>query len=182
MLTIEVKSFELFNEETREFINSEGGILHLEHSLLSISKWEQKWHKPFLLDTYEKTNEEMLYYIKCMCITTPKDENIFYGLSSENYEKINNYINDPMTATTFSEDKEPKKKSSEYITNELIYYWMFSYQIPVEFEKWHINRLMTLIRIFNVKNAPPKKMSRQEIGNKRRSLNQARKAALNSKG
>ena len=175
-------------DNDNNIVNKEIAEFTIEHSLLSISKWEQKYHRPFI--NAEKSAEEMLDYI-IMMIIEPEDFNLnnLKYLSDENLSDINNYINDPMTATTFPEDeiekvtgtKQPKKKK-EILTNELIYYWMSAANIPFECENWHINRLLTLIRVYDVKNQPEKKMSKKEIANRNRALNEARKKKLHTRG
>ena len=181
MLTIKIPiSAEGFDESTYEFIEPETKTLQLEHSLISLSKWESKWHKPFLSQK-EKTYDETLDYIKCMTITQNVDPDVYNHLSPQNVEEINSYIYDSMTATTFVDDKRGKN-NSEMITSELIYYWMVALQIPFECQKWHLNRLLTLIRICNVKNEPPKKMSKGEIMRRNSALNAARRKQLNTRG
>lgn len=180
MLTITIPATELFDEKTQTFFSTKEQTLQLEHSLVSLSKWESKWCKPFLTND-DKTLEETIDYIKCMTITQNVDPNSYNFLSRSNIEKINSYISSPMTATTFYEDPQrPTKK--EIITSELIYYWMISLNIPMECQKWHLNRLLTLVRVCNVKNAPPKKMSRSEIMRRNSALNAARRKQFNSKG
>ena len=179
MLIINIPSKELFNEKKQEFIQVKGTNIELEHSLISISKWESKWKKPFVSDV-EKTTEETIDYIKCMLIDDKQSLYINY-LTEENIKKINNYITDSMTATTFYDDKTTGKKK-EIVTSELIYYWMIANNVPLECEKWHLNRLLTLIRICNIKNTPPKKMSKREILEKNAAINAARRKKLNSKG
>lgn len=179
MLEIVIPSIELWNEEKQEFVTVKGTTLKLEHSLVSLSKWESKWCKPFL-SKEDKTPEETLDYIKCMTLTQNVDPNVYQCISNENINKIVTYINEPMTATTFRE--ESKGGSREIITAELIYYWMIALTIPFECQKWHLNRLLTLIRVCNIKNQPPKKMSKREIMSRNASLNAARRKQLNSKG
>ena len=155
--------------------------LQLEHSLVSLSKWESKWCKPYI-SKKDKTDEEALDYIKCMTVNRNVDPEVYERLTTENIKQINEYINAPMTATTIS-DRKGGKVNNEVITAELIYYWMISLQIPVEkFEKWHLNRLITLIRVFDVKNGPQKKMSKREIMSRNAELNAARRQQLNTKG
>ena len=161
MLQITIPAVEQWDESVQEFVYSKPQTLQLEHSLISLSKWESKWHKPFLSKT-EKTTEETIDYIRCMTLTQNVKPEVYSNLSVENILQVNEYIENPMTATTFIEDRD-RKKSREIVTAELIYYWMISLNIPVEFEKWHLNRLLTLIRVCNIKNQPPKKSSRREI-------------------
>lgn len=180
MLQITVPATELFDENAGLFINVTETCLKLEHSLLSISKWESRWCKPFLArnENDKRTPKEMLDYIKCMTLNSNVSENVYSALTSENMEAITNYIKHPMTATTVS---EKIYNNREIITSELIYYWMISYNIPFECEKWHINRLLTLIKVCNAKNNP-KKMSRAEILSHNRALNAKRRKALHTRG
>ena len=181
MLQITVPvSPEGWDEKKQEFIEPKVQILQLEHSLISLSKWESKWCKPFL-SSKEKTSEETMDYIKCMTITQNVDPDVYNHLTAKNIEEINNYIYAPMTATTFSEDRNGKS-NREIITSELVYYWMVALQIPFECQKWHLNRLLTLIRVCNVKNQPPKKMSKRDVMNRNAALNAARRKQFNSNG
>lgn len=178
MLEVKVEGSEQYNEETNEFIDVKPQILKLEHSLVSISKWESKWHKPFL-DNNDKSIEEVMDYIRCMTIN-PVSEYVYYSLTQDNITTIQNYIDDPMTATTIK--SIPGKRNNEIVTSELIYYWMVALEIPFECEKWHINRLLTLIQICNIKNQPAKNMSKREVMNQNRLLNEARRAKYHTKG
>ena len=180
MLQITIPAVEQWDESVQEFVYSKAQTIQLEHSLISLSKWESKWHKPFLSKT-EKTTEETIDYIRCMTLTQNVKPEVYSNLSVENILQVNEYIENPMTATTFVENRDGKR-SREIITAELIYYWMISLNIPVEFEKWHLNRLLTLIRVCNIKNQPPKKRSRREIMSQNASLNAARKQQLNTNG
>lgn len=176
-----------FNNDSEEFVTCKIGEFVIEHSLLSVSTWESKYHKAFV--SSDKTPEETLDYITMMIIGPENfDLNMLSYLSKENIEEINKYINDPMTATTFTDDavskmagqQKPKKK--EIITNELVYYWMSQAGIPFECEKWHLNRLLTLIRVCDLKNKPEKKMSKRDIMARNKALNDARRKKLNTKG
>ena len=182
MLKIFIESQELFDNVKQEFISIKPTELRLEHSLVSISKWESKWKKPFLSNNKkdEKNNEEIIDYIKCMNINSDVNDAVYNRLTDKNIEIITNYISDSMTATTFNEIGQSSAKK-EIITSELIYFWMISYNIPIECENWHINRLLTLIRIFSIKNTPPKKMSKSELISRNAALNAARKKQLNTK-
>lgn len=180
MLTITIPGSEIYNEITNCFTTIKEQKLQLEHSLVSISKWESKWKKPFLTEK-PKTREETLDYVRCMTITQNVDPNAYHGLTNENIKVINDYIGDPMTATTFSNRNRRMGKRS-IITSEVIYYWMVYYGIPMECQRWHLNRLMTLIRICNEKEQPGKKMSKRDIMSQNRSLNQARRAKSGSRG
>ena len=180
MLKIIVPAAEYFDEINEEFIYKKEQVLQLEHSLVSLSKWESKWNKAFL-GKQEKTEEEILDYVRCMTLTQNVDPEVYSRLSAENYAAINQYIEAPMTATRFYEDKT-QKGNKDTVTSELIYYWMIAYNIPVEFQKWHLNRLLTLIRVCNVKNSPPKKRSKREMYQRNAALNAANKRRFNSKG
>ena len=180
MLTITIPAGEMFDDKTQRFLSTKEQTLQLEHSLVSLSKWESKWNKPFLSKD-NKTTEETLDYIRCMTITQNVDPDIYNGLTSSNIESINKYIDAPMTATTFHNDNQ-KGHGREIVTSELIYYWMISHNIPMECQKWHLNRLLTLIRVCNVKNAPSKKMSKRDIASQYASLNAARRSKLNTRG
>ena len=180
MLQIKIPAMEAWDENKEEFVQtSHEQVLQLEHSLVSISKWEAKWCKPFLTKE-DKTYEETLDYIKCMTITQNVKDETYEHLSKSNIDEINNYIAESRTATTFSDTKVGT--SRETITSELIYYWMIALNIPMECQKWHINRLLTLIRVCNVKNTPPKKMNKREIASRYASLNAARRKQFNSRG
>jgi hypothetical protein len=181
MLRIKIPdSIEQWDEAKQEFCTTKGQTLQLEHSLVSLSKWESKWQKPFLAKT-EKTNEEALDYVRCMTLTQNVDPDVYYALTDENIDQIYAYINSPMTATRITKDKT-RKTSQEQVTAELIYYWMIALNIPFECQKWHLGRLLTLIDICDIKNQPPKKRSRKEIMNRNAALNAARRKQWNSKG
>ncbi len=180
MLTIIVGATDVFDEKTQSFGVKGGDTLQLEHSLISLSKWESIYEKPFL-GTNEKSHEEILAYIECMNVTVDSPRNFLVRLSQENVEEINTYIERKMTATWFS-DQPGSPHSREIITSELIYYWMTIFQIPFECETWHLNRLFTLIRICNIKQAKPTKMSRAEQARRNRELNEQRKAQFGTKG
>jgi len=178
VLTLQVKLLEKYNESTKEFISTLFTV-ELEHSLVSLSKWESNFQKPFL--GADQTPEEILWYIKSMIITPDVPPILFDRLSEEHFKAINDYINAPMTATTFK-DSGSKSNSREVITAEIIYYWMITFQIPIEFQHWHLNRLLTLIKVVNLKNSPKKKMSPQEVARRQRELNEQRRAQMNTRG
>ena len=179
MLQITVPSGTLWDERIEEFVSIKEQTLQLEHSLVSLSKWESKWHKPFLSDT-DKTLEETIDYIRCMTITQNVKPEVYMFISKENVDQIYEYINDPMTATTFND--LDKAFNREIITAEIIYYWMISLNIPLECQKWHLNKLITLIKVISIKNAPPKKLGKQAYMDRMRQLNDARRKELNTKG
>ena len=180
MLNITVLGTEMFDEASQEFVTLGDFDLVLEHSLVSLSKWESIYEKPFLAEG-EKTTEEVVGYIKAMNLTPEVPEEIFYKLSEENISDVNTYIDAKMTATWFS-DAPGAPKSREVITAEVIYYWMIAFQIPFECERWHLNRLFTLIRVCSIKQAKPEKMSRAEIAARNRELNTQRRAQWKTKG
>ena len=171
---------DLWDEANGKFVTSKEQKLVLEHSLVSLSKWESKWCKPFL-SRQEKTTEETIDYIRCMTLTQNVNPKVYNFLTDENIRDVNAYIEAPMTATWFS-NSNTGKQNQEQITAELVYYWMIALNIPFECQKWHLNRLLTLIRVCEVKNSPPKKMSKREILSRNAALNAARRKQLNSKG
>lgn len=179
MLTIVIPGKELFNEVTNEFENEPGFEIDLEHSLVSLSKWESHWEKPFLSPN-EKTEEETIWYVRAMILTENLPEPMFQTLIREYLESVNDYISARMTATWFNDPSTIK--NSEVFTAEIIYYWMVSLNIPFECQNWHLSRLLTLIRVCGQKNAPPKKMTRAEMAKQRNELNERRKAQLNTRG
>lgn len=180
MLRITIPATELWDEQKEEFVYTKEQTLQLEHSLVSLSKWESKWHKSFIA-TQNKTLEEILDYIRCMTVTQNVSDDAYSRLTEANIEEVYAYINNPMTATTFS-DETRKKSKREIITSELIYYWMIAQNIPFECQKWHLNRLLTLIRVCNVKNEPPKKSKNKDIMRRYAELNAANRKKFNSKG
>ena len=183
-LVIPDLNLELYDEQRGVFVNlnSKGATIQVEHSLVSLSKWESKWEKPFLSKT-EKTVEETIDYVRCMTITQNVNPEVYENLKyyPDIIKKVNKYIEAPMTATTFSENKNGKK-SREIITAELIYYWMIALNVPFDCQKWHLNRLLTLIRVCEIKNQPPKKGSKRATASKYAALNAARRQQLNTKG
>lgn len=182
MLEITIPETRLFDEKTEKFTLLKPVKLQLEHSLISLKKWESKWHKPFL-GKEEKTADEIIDYIRCMTVGNP-DPSVYSRITPEIAEVIQKYITDDMTATWFSKNSliGAQKSNSEVITNEIIYYWMISLNIPVEFQKWHLNQLLTLIKVVSIKNSPKKKMSRREEAQQRAALNAKRRAKYKSKG
>lgn len=180
MLTITVKGTEMWDEQKEEFFYTKDQTLQLEHSLVSLSKWESKWCKSFFLKE-EKTREETIDYIKCMTITQNVKPEVYLFLTDADIDRITDYINAPMTATVFSDEKR-KGRNREIVTSELIYYWMITLNIPFECQKWHLNRLITLIKVCNIKNTPPKKMNKGDIMRHNTELNAARRKRLHSKG
>lgn len=175
MLTITLPAVEdAWDENKQEFVSLKQQTLQLEHSLVAISKWEAKWHKAFLTHR-EKTIEETIDYIKCMTVSKNVDPNVYLRLTSEHLKAINEYIEDPMTATVLPKDSNTGKAGRDTPTSELIYSWMIALHIPIEFQKWHLNRLITLIKVCELKNTPPKKMSQGEIAKRHAAINRARR-------
>lgn len=179
MIQITIPEREYWDEVKEEFVYSKSQNLQLEHSLVSLSKWESKYCKPFL-SRENKTYEETIYYVKCMTITQNVDPKVYDNLTDENMEEIKRYIESPMTATIINDDK--KGGVREQPTAELIYYWMIALNIPFECRKWHLNRLLTLIRVCSIKNQPPKKRSSREIMSRNAALNAARRKKYNTRG
>lgn len=182
MLEIVIPASEYFDEETETFISRKPVVLNLEHSLLSLSKWESKWHTPFFSDK-PMTKVQSIDYVRCMTINRDVDPIVYTQLTDEHFKKINEYMENPMTATWFSEDNDKKKQASkDVITAEIIYWQMITFKIPPEYQKWHLNKLITLIRVCSLKSEPPKKMSKKELLARNRALNASRRKRLNSRG
>lgn len=179
MLQIEIPTIELFDDTNQEFINIKGRVLNLEHSLISLSKWESKWKVPFL-ETKKLTVEQTIDYIKFMTIDKNVDPNLYKAISQENMDEVTAYIQDSMTATWFNDRNTAPNR--EIITAEILYYDMIALNIPFECQKWHLNRLLTLIKVCNIKNSGGKKMKRQEVYEQNRALNEQRRQKMNSKG
>ena len=182
MLEIKIKGREFWDPVKEEFFNTKDTTLHLEHSLISISKWEAKYKKPFLAQDPPKTETETKDYFCCMSLDKIADTSVFECITEADYKKILDYIRDPMTATTINNRESGGKSNRHVLTSEEIYYYMTALNIPFSCEKWHLNRLLTLIEVANVKNAPPKKMSKNAIYQQNAQLNAARRAKLHSKG
>ena len=180
MLKITVPDGEFFNEATQTFITSKETVLRLEHSLVSLSKWESHWEKSFI-NTIEKSREETLWYIRAMTLDDDIPDIVYDCLTDENIKQINNYIDSKQTATWFA-DNPNAKKSREIITAEIIYYWMVSLNIPFECQHWHLERLITLIKVCDEKNAPKKNMTPQQIARRNQRLNEQRRAQLKTSG
>lgn len=173
MLKLKIEGKEYYNEITDEFIDLPGGELELEHSLYALAGWESKWNKPFLTDK-PKTYEETISYLKFMTVNSDKVSPHLYSLvSQKDLDRVYKYMESSQTATWFTEHgKQPK--SRKVITAEIIYYWMVSFNIPFECQYWHLNRLITLIRVCDINSKPPKKMSKQEAARQRMALNNQR--------
>lgn len=180
MLKIIIEGDEFFNEEDNTFSTVDDIVLDLEHSLISISKWESIYRKPFL-SSVEKTKEEIFGYLKAMVISEDVDPDVLYRCTQKNVDEIQEYIDSSESATTFGE-MPLRRGPGEVITSELIYYWMVAFSIPFECERWHINRLFSLIRIANIKNSEPEKISRHELAMRNKELNERRRKELKTRG
>lgn len=185
MLVLEIEEKELWDEKTQEFVTIKPYNLHLEHSLISLSKWEAKYEKPFLTQD-QKTDKELLDYIRFMTIDQCVPDEVYTNMSMSEMKKIKNYMESKQSATWFREDSNNKKINKDIITSEVIYYWMTELRIPPEYQKWHLNRLLTLIRVINEKHeeqyGDKKKMSTRDIMARNKKLNAQRRARLHSKG
>lgn len=182
MLEITVPDREWYNEKTGEFISVRAQTLKLEHSLISLSKWESKWKKAYLSKTTEKTFEESLDYIRCMCLTPNVDPMVFYGLGKKQIQQIHDYINDTMSATKIPKREQRKGGPKDTPTSEMIYYWMICFNIPPEYQKWHLSRLLTLIDVCEYKSEKPKPMSSDKLAHRNSALNAKRRAKSGSRG
>lgn len=180
MLQLKVDASELYDEAKEEFINTNLRILQLEHSLISISKWESRQHKTFLSKT-EKTESQIIDYIRCMTINSNVEPEVYLALTDENLAEINRYINNPMSASFFA--KEPEQSGrGEPMTSELIYYWMTYFNIPWEAEKWHLNRLLNLIKIAKMKSSTKNRRNSRDLLSQQAAMNAARREAWGTKG
>ncbi len=184
-ITIPEQHYEFFDESKEEFlppVDVKETKIQIEHSLISLKKWEQKWHKPFLSED-EKTYEEIIDYVRCMTLNHGIDPNVYNYIPKNVIEDIIEYIKEPMTATWFKDDLSSSTRSSrEAITAEIIYYWMIALSIPIEFEKWHLNQLFTLIKVVNIKNGKQTKMDPRTAAKERAALNKIRREKYKSKG
>lgn len=185
-VVIPKQHYEFYDEGKEEFlptVDIKETKLQLEHSLISLKKWEQTWHKPFLKDK-DKTYEELSDYIRCMTLNPKVDPEVYHWIPNDVIDKVVEYIKDPMTATTIKENNivNRQQNSREGVTAEIIYYWMIALNIPVEFQKWHLNQLLTLIKVVNIKNDKPKKMDKRAAAKERAALNAKRRAEMNSRG
>lgn len=183
MLKLTILGEDSWDEEQQMFIYPNAIVLELEHSLVSLSKWESIWEKPFM-GSEAKTTEETIGYIQAMCLTPDVPPEVFQTLDNDHYRQVDKYINAKMSATWFADPiggpKGPAKR--EIVTSEVLYYWIFSAQIDVSVEHWHLSRLFTLLKVFNEKNAPPKNMKKADAAAQRRMLNEQRKSKLNTTG
>ena len=180
MLEILVPENEFYQASQNRFITIPSCVLTLEHSLISIAKWESKWHLPYLSSAVKRTSAQELDYIRCMSVGPVKNDFIFSALSPDNLEQIRNYIDDTMTATTFS--KTQPSRNRQIVTAEVLYARMFANNIPMECQKWHLNRLLTLIRVCDTMNNPPTKMSKKQTAARYAEQNALRRAQHNTKG
>lgn len=180
MLRIIIEGDELYNEQSETFETVNDVVLDFEHSLVSLSKWESKYNKPFL-SSEKKSSGEIFDYLKIMLISHNSDPDVLYRCSQKHLDLLQEYIDSSQSATTFG-SMPNRRGPSEVITSELIYYWMVAFKIPFECQDWHLNRLFALIRICNLKNSDPKKLSRNEIASRNRELNAKRKAELGTTG
>lgn len=180
MLQVTIPGVEYYDEDTESFVETKSQALSLEHSLVSLAKWESKWKKPFL-GKEPRTPAESADYVRCMTLTQNVNPEAYDNIPPEVFQQVDEYINDSMTATWFN-NRQQKRSRSEVITAELIYYWMVALNIPFECQKWHLNRLITLIQVCNLKNAPEKKMSKKQILENNRALNESRRQQMRTKG
>lgn len=179
-LTITIPGNELYDQAAGKFITTKSHTITLEHSLVSIARWESKWHKPYL-SREPKTKEELIDYFRCMTLTQNVPMSVYYAIDGETMQKIIDYIQDPNTATTFRKSNKPP--SREIVTNEIVYYWMTALNIPFDpCEKWHFQHLMTLIEVCSLKQQPAKKMPKGEALRQRSALNAARRSKYNTHG
>ena len=183
MLTITIPEGEFYNDQKKQFVTTPSKTLNLEHSLISLSKWEAKHHKPFLANNSNDahTVDDDIDYIRCMTLTKNVEPIVYYAITLDVMKQVNEYIQDPMTATVIRRPPGTSNKSSKFVTSELIYYWMISCNIPFECEKWHLNRLLTLIDVCNASNSHVK-MNPVDVSVRNQALNEQRKKELHTTG
>lgn len=183
MLELTIPDTEMWDEEHRKFVTQRGATIHLEHSLISVSKWESIHQKAFL-GREDKTVDETIDYVRCMTLDKNIPKEVYQCVTDDNIKAVNEYIANPYSATKFFDSRMHKTTAmpKDTMTSEVIYYLMFAYSIPKECEKWHLNRLLTLLRVFDIKSNPQKKMSRRDIANQNRRLNEERRRKLHTKG
>lgn len=179
MLKLILPAAELYDESTMTFFTTKEQQVVLEHSLVSLSKWESKWRKPFL-SKEAKSMAEFTDYIRCMTLTQNVDPNAYSAITPDILRQVTAYIDAPMTATTIS--GRPRRASREILTSEVIYWQMFVYGIPIECQKWHLNRLLTLLNVFAAKSAKPEKIPSSELLSRNRALNAARRKQFHTRG
>ena len=180
MLRIEIAGAEYWDEEHEEFVSSPSDILLLEHSLRSVAKWEAKWKKAYLAQR-DMTMEELIDYVRCMTLGKESDPLVYQSLTLDQLVQIKEYINDPMTATTFREE-EGGPKNRSITTAEILYYEMSELNIPYSCDRWHLNRLMTLIRVCAIKRSPKKKGNKNQHAQRRKNLNKQRREQYGTHG
>ena len=188
MKTIIVPKQDLWDENTERFIAVPQTTLLLEHSLLSLSEWESDYKKPYIVNNPRlaepRTRKETLDYVKCMTLNRDEvtDENVYLALSNSQLREIDEYINDKRTATTFV--KNPTERpGGKFITSELIYYWMSTFNIPyIPCETWHLNRLLTLIKVCSEEQKAPNKKNKRSNLEEQRRLNEMRRKQLGTSG
>lgn len=187
MIEITIPKGQIVDDETGNVYRAEKDwTLVLEHSLISVQKWEAKWHVAFL-NRGTRTFEQTIDYLRCMTLTPNVPEEIYYCIPEKEMKKVLDYVDDPMTATRVNDDSESqrgfgRKIGREVVTAEVIYYWMISLNIPAEYKKWHLNQLLTLIRVINAKNQPKKKRRMKDVLEEYRAINEANKARFHTEG
>lgn len=179
MLEITVPENEIYNSTTNTFVTVPSCVITLEHSLISVAKWESKWRIPYL-SAKKRTGRQELDYIRCMAVGPVKDKHVFEVLSAENISQIREYIDEPMTATTFTKSERPASK--DVVTSEVLYCRMFANNIPMECQKWHLNRLLTLIRVCDASAGPRQKMTKRQTATRYAEQNALRRAKYNTRG
>ena len=158
VLDLYIPGKEFWNSELQEFIYTKDITLHLKHSLVSLTRWEQHYKRRFL-DNGPKNEEEYRFYIQCMTLNKDVDPLVYTVLQEDDIKKVTDYLHDSMTATTLPKQNN-NRSNSEKLSSELIYYYMTALNIPFECEKWFLNNLIILISIASIKNNPQEKKSK----------------------
>lgn len=182
MLKITVPGGRHWDPIMEQFFYTRETVLTLEHSLVSIKKWEERWKVCYLNKHRKKTDAELIDYIRCMTITQNVNPLVYYALSDDNISDVVKYIQDPHTATYYVDFEQEAESKGELLTAEVLYYYMIKLQIPIEFQKWHLNSLIALLKVFDKKETPPKKLSESEARARHASINERNRALFNTKG
>lgn len=160
--------------------------LRFEHSLVSLSEWEQEYEKPFYSSKTvdNRTEKEMVSYFEYMLISGIEYRPLVRLASPEQMLALTHYINKGSTATTVKEMAQ-KAGPNETPTSELMYYWLVAFKIPFKpTDEWHLHRLLMLVKVCGAKSTPSgrNKVNKRELAMSMREINEQRLRDLGTKG